>query len=438
MLARGLPLLFAALLIALPARAAAAGRLSFEDHVANLKSPNAKTRQESAAALGKSRRREATLPLAALVHDPEQKVRLEVVRALSALRDVSAVPALLTSLGDGDPKVREEAISALVELYAERERTTAVTRFLDVFSDEYDRGSVPLYTAVDPSVLQALAEALRDQEGDIREQAALAIGILNGRRVVKELVAALQDPAPGVRGAAATALGKVGTEADGQALIPLLSDESSGVRNRALKAIGVLRVRQAGPALRELFEANRRRDLGVRVLESLSRIADPAQLELFRELVQDPDNERRRLAVEGLGRVADASLLPALKKDFQREKNEELRLAYAFAITLLGDRAFLDTIVLGLPSRLHGSRCRKYLIEMGRDILPDLYPYLSDPDEDVRAELCDIVATLGDAQSIPMLQPLIGDPSRKVADKANRAVERLKRATGASAEGGPQ
>lgn len=427
---RLLALLVGGLLAVAPA--GAAGRLSFDDLIANLKSPNAKTRQEAAAALGKSRRREAVAPLAALVHDPEQKVRMEVVRALNALRDLSAVAAFVTSLGDGDPNIREEAIGALVEVYAERERTTAVGRFLDVFSDEYDRASVPPYTEVDPSVFQALAEALRDPVPDVREQAALAIGILNGHTVVKQLVAALQDPNPDVRGAAATAIGKVGSAEDGQALVPLLSDEASGPRNRALKAIGVLRVRAAGPALRQLFETNRRRELGTRALESLALIDDPAQADLFRDVMQESDVERRRLAIEGLGRVSDSSLLPALKKDYQREKNDELKLAYAFAITLLGDRAFLDSLVLGLPSRMHGDRCRRYLLEMGRPVLPELYPYLNDPDEDVRANLCDIISEIGDASAIPMLEPLINDPSRKVADRANRAVERLKRASGSA------
>lgn len=414
--------------VAAPAAAPpAAGRLSFEDLVANLKSPNAKTRQESAAALGKSRRREAIAPLAALVHDPEPKVRMEVVRALNALRDTSAVSALVTSMGDGDPKIREEAIGALVELYSERERTTAVSRFLDAFSDEYDRASVPPFTAVDPAVFAALGEALRDPEPGIRGQAALTIGILNGRPAVRNLVAALQDPEPDVRGAAATAIGKVGTEQDGAALIPMLSDEASGPRNRALKAIGVLRVRAAAPVLRQLFEANRRRDIGLRALGSLSRLGDPAQADLFRELVLDSDVERRRLAIEGLGRTGDTALLPALKKDYQREKNDELKLSYAFAITLLGDRAFLDSVVLGLASRVHARRCRGFLLEMGRPVLPELYPYLNDPEEDVRAELCDILAELGDPMAIPILEPLIGDPSRKVADRANRAVERLKR-----------
>ncbi len=104
------------------AAVSAAAEESFEDQVANLKSPTAKTRQAAAAALGKSRRREAVAPLSALVRDSDNRVRLEVVDALRLLRDTSAAPALVVSLQDGDPRVREQAISALVEIYSERER----------------------------------------------------------------------------------------------------------------------------------------------------------------------------------------------------------------------------------------------------------------------------------------------------------------------------
>ncbi|MBI3932378.1 MAG: HEAT repeat domain-containing protein [Acidobacteria bacterium] len=411
------------------AHGAASPRPSFDDLLANLKSPNAKTREDAASSLGKSRRREAVTPLAALVRDPEPKVRLEVVKALRELRDLDGVPALVTSLGDGDPKIRREAIEALVEMYAESPSTTPVENFLDIFSDEYDRASIPPYTAVDPSVYQGLAAALKDEEREIREKSALALGILDGRSVVKDLVAAVSDPEPGVRGAAATALGKVGTAEEGKALIPLLADESEGVRKRVLKALGVLEVKEAGPALRQMYEANRRKDFGLRVLACLSRVGDPGQGDLFRELIQDPDPERKRLAVEGLGRISDASMLGAFTKDYQRERNEELKLAYSFSLTLLGNRAFLDSLVLCLPSKTLGSRCRGYILEMGPEILPELYPYLNDPEADVRAELCDILAALGNAEAIPRLEPLVDDPSSKVADRANRAVERLKRST---------
>jgi len=401
----------------------AAGKPAFEDLLANLKSSNAKTRQEAASQLGKSRRREAVAPLSALVRDEEPKVRLEVVRALRELRDVEGVPALVTSLQDGDTKIRREAIESLVEVYAELPGSTP----LDLFSDQFDRSSVSPFTTVDSRVFSGLARELQDEDAGNREQAALAIGILGGAPVVNDLIRVLQDPESSVRGAATTAIGKVGTAADGKALIPLLRDDSETVRKRALKAIGVLRVRDAGPALRELYEANRRSEVGMRILECLSRVGDPAQADLFRELVQDPDPDRRRLAVEGLGRITDSSMIAAFTKDYQRERNDELRLAYSFALTLLGNRAFLDSLVLCLPSKTLGSRCRGYITEMGRDILPDLTPYLNDPDADVRAELCDILGVLGDSGTIERLTPLVNDPSSKVADRANRAVERLRR-----------
>jgi HEAT repeat protein len=82
---------------------------SFEDLVANLKSPTARTRQAAAQELGKSRRREAVAPLSALVRDPEVRVRLEVVKALRNLRDLSAVPALVTSLRTGSASARKRS-----------------------------------------------------------------------------------------------------------------------------------------------------------------------------------------------------------------------------------------------------------------------------------------------------------------------------------------
>lgn len=407
------------------------GEESFEDLLANLKSPTARTRQAAAQELGKSRRREAVAPLSALVRDPEVRVRQEVVRALRALRDLSAVPALVTSLQDGDPAIREESIGTLVELYAERERTGTVDHFLETFSDEYERQSVPAYTTVDASVFRGLSGALRDEKKAVRAEAAYAIGILGGGSAVRDLVAATQDPEPEVRAAAATAIGKVGTGEEGKALIPLLADDSASVRNRALRAIGVLRVRDAGPALREMFEQNRRRELGTRVLAALSRIGDPAQGDFFRELLLSNDPEQRRLAVEGLGRVADPSTLPSFKKDYQREANDSVRLAYNFAIVLLGDRAFLDAIALALGS-MGGTaeRARDYVLELGPGIGPDLYPYLNDPEPEVRGALCDILARFGDPGAIPRLTPLLADPSSKVADRANRAIEKLRRAGG--------
>jgi HEAT repeat protein len=406
----------------------AAPQDSFEDQIANLKSPTPKTRQRAAKALGESRRAAAVAPLSALVRDPEPRVRLEVVLALRELRDLSAVPALVTSLQDGDPKVREQAIGALVEIYSERERSGAVERFLQTFSDEFDRPSVPPYTTVDPAVFRGLSGTLQDEESPLRAMAAQSIGILGGVSVSDALVAALQDPESNVRGAAVTALVKVGDAEDGKALIPLLADDSSQVRNRAIEALGILHVTEAGPALRELFEQNRRRSLATRVLAALSKTGDPGQADLYRELLASTDPQRRRMAVEGFARISDPAMLDGFKKDFQREKNTDVRLAYNFALVLLGDRAFVDSIVLSLgASGSRGARARGYLMELGPAYAVDLYPYLGDQDASVRANLCSVLADLADPAAIEWLNRLLSDPNSDVADAANRAIQRLRR-----------
>ena len=406
---------------------------SFEDQVANLKSPTAKTRQAAAKALGESRRHEAVAPLSALVRDPEPKVRLEVANALTNLRDVSGVPALVTSLQDGDPRVREQAISGLVEIYAERERSGAVDRFLQIFSDEYAGPVVPPFTTVDPAVFQGLTGTLRDEEKRLRAESAQAIGILGGTIVSDHLVAALQDPESDVRGAAVTALAKVGNEEQGRALIPLLADESSQVRDRTIEAIGVLQVTEAGPALREMYELHQRRALGMRALAALARTEDPNQADLYRQLLMSSDPERRRLAVEGMARISDPSMIDGFKKDFQREKNADVGLAYNFAITRLGDPAFLDSIVLALPATgSRGKRARAYLQELGPSIAGDLRPYLRDQDPKVRAGVCEVLAEFGDPAAIEWLTPLLGDANSDVADQANRAIQSLRRAGGAA------
>ena len=74
------------------------------------------------------------------------------------------------------------------------------------------------------------------------------------------------------------------------------------------------------------------------------------------------------------------------------------------------------------------------MLELGPAIGPDLYPYLNDPDAQVRGAVCDVLAQLGDVGAVAKLTPLLSDPNAKVADRANRAIERLRRAPGGAAK----
>ncbi len=209
-------------------------------------------------------------------------------------------------------------------------------------------------------------------------------------------------------------------------MIGLLADESANVRQRCLQTVARLKLKEAGPALRTMYAEARGRAAALEILDCIGRIGDPGQADLLRELVRGADGEKKRLAIEGLGRVSDPAMLAAFKKDYQTEGNEELRLAYCFALSYLGDSAFLHSIVLSLGSSTLGPRCRDYLLELGPKIAPDLYEYLSDPDAAVRAELCDILAAMGDLAALPRLGEMINDPSARVAKRANSAIVRLR------------
>jgi HEAT repeat protein len=91
----------------------------------------------------------------------------------------------------------------------------------------------------------------------------------------------------------------------------------------------------------------------------------------------------------------------------------------------------VDSLVLALTSRL-SSRSRGYLLELGPGLLPEIYPYLNDEDASLRAELADLLADLGDPEAAAKLAPLVNDPNPKVADRANRAVERLRNGAAAA------
>jgi HEAT repeat protein len=415
--------------VTLAASTAALARTSCDDLRANLKSPNARVREVAATALGKTRCQESVTPLAVLARDTDDKVRLAVVKALRDLRDAAAVPALTTLLGDGLAPVREEAVEGLVDIYADRDRQPAVERLLGAFSDTIDTYRIPSYVRVDPAVAPALGRLLHDEATAVRKAAASAVGVLRGQPALAELTAALQDPDPGVRAEVVTAMEKIGARAEGKALVPLLTDEAGDVRTRTLHALAALGVREAGPALREAWESNRRREWEQRILEPLARVRDPALRDLFLALVQDSDPLRRRYGIEGLARISDASLLPALKKDYQREGSEDLRLAYCFALALLGDRVFVDSLVLALPRRPAGSRCHDYLVELGPSFLPELTPYLQDPSADVRAALVDVIADMETPEALPAIEGLLNDANGNVVDRATLAVARLKRLT---------
>ena len=394
---------------------------------AGLHSPSPTLRRRAAIEVGKSKRPEALALLADLVRDPDVEVRQAVLDAIVSLRDINGVPSMVVFMGDADVTVRLASIDGVVELYTHRDQPK-VSRFLSIFSDSRDKPEPLVVAAVDIEVYRSLATCLHDSSVGVRESAAEAIGILGGTDVVVDLATALRDVDAHVRSAAVTAIAKVGTSADGEALAPLLKDPSSSVRHRAIAALGRLKAADSAKDLRMVYDRSTDAEDKLLAVNSLAQIALAQDRALFQSLALQTDPARRRPGIEGLARLGETRNEARFKRDFQREKDDGLRAAYAFAIFAFGDRAFLDTVVMGLSlSRERARQARGYIEELGPKALPDVLDYLKESDPKVRAGLCDALsgAGLGDATS--SIEPLTRDKDQQVASSARRAMLVLKR-----------
>ncbi|HEX5735802.1 MAG TPA: M56 family metallopeptidase [Blastocatellia bacterium] len=151
----------------------------------------------------------------------------------------SAVQALIDALKDPDPEVREQALNALAQVGG----SAAVEALKQaITSDDWrvrKQAAWGLGLRGGQGSTDLLIAALRDQHPDVREQAAWALGLKGGRSAVEPLIAALKDQDERVRSQAAWALGMKGDNSAVAGLIAALRDSSAQVRSQAAWALGM-------------------------------------------------------------------------------------------------------------------------------------------------------------------------------------------------------
>ena len=186
--------------------------------------------------------------------------------------DPKLVAALMQALRDSDKGVREAALEALIQFR-------------------------------DPAMFEPLVEALKDASSDVREHAAFGLGQLNDKRAVAPLLAALKDPDAGVREQAVFALGQLRDPSVSEALASALKDPSANVREQAAFALGQLRTPAAVDALTFALK-----DASANVREqaafALGQIGDDRVLEALTALLKDASANVRQQAAFAIGQLA--------------------------------------------------------------------------------------------------------------------------------------
>ncbi len=399
---------------------------SFQDEIANLKSPNVGTRVKAAKALGLSKRPEAIPALTDAMRDPELKVRKQTVDSLRGFNSTDTIDGLLIGLRDDEKGIRNEAMIALLEIYVGAGNADLGGPLTFLIGPRYKTPKLNGLIPVTSEVVTSLEARLQDEEPALRRRAAYTLGVLGDPDAVDSLGAALGDPQKDVRMEAVSALAAIGNPSAGEALRRTLSiaASDSAFTGHVVDALGKMKYLPAGPELVSVYDGNVS-NLGNRALRALALMGAPEARGVFYYQMTSKLAEQRRWAAEGLGRLSDKSLIPGMTKDFLREPDPAVQLAYCFALSRLGQPEFVDRIALSLASKKLQEQAHEYAVELGSPLLDALVTYLSDPVPEVRKEMAVVLMEIGDPAAIPHLKPLLSDPNMEVADRANRAIARL-------------
>ena len=193
------------------------------------------------------------------------------------------------------------------------------------------------------STVEALSEAIKDEDAEVRQHALFALTQLGGPRAAEALAAALKDPDPEVREKAVWGLGISHDNGMVDLLVGALRDSNVSVRERAAWSLGLKgdqrSVQPLIDALKDENEDVRKMDAWALGLKGNSQAVEP-----LIEALRDKDAEVRETAAWALGLRGDKRAAKALN-DALKDDNRDVRQKAAWALGLLmmgGGKAVSD------------------------------------------------------------------------------------------------
>ncbi|MDE3084231.1 MAG: HEAT repeat domain-containing protein [Verrucomicrobiota bacterium] len=337
---------------------------------------DSQVRQKAADALGKSGP-PAVEPLIACLNEVDPSVRSLAATALGQLHDSRAIKPLIAcmvelagknttdeensngvnlqdSVSNALANLGEPAIKALLPYLQDKDihvRQDAA----DVLSDLHyvppdNEGKIPFFilrrswdelVKLGAPAVAPLLDSLKDEDADMRQGAAQALGQLNDKRAVKPLITCLQDESIEVKQNAARALGLLGDKRAVEPLIKVFNDEIGEVKKSAAEALGLLGDSQAiAPLLTGLTdEDSELRQTCAQALQKLNY--KPAKVE---------DNVAYLIALKSwdeaakLGPPAYEPLVACLS-----DMNTDVKESAIEALGHLGDKRAIEPLSKALP-----------------------------------------------------------------------------------------
>ncbi len=338
-------------------------------------------------ALAKLGAHRATNPLVAFyLKERNERKRSAIITALGFIADLTSVPTLTKALRDTDDRVKANAIESLGRMNLPPEKAmNLVQPFLKhpnnrvrgnalVFAGELGKIDLTPYlkimqddpekwiratlgyvlSIIDyPEALQVIIDLLKDDDPDVRKNAALALSSRAKEAQTELLVKMLADPIPFVRLQAVITLGRLKIVSAVPWLVKMLkTDRNFKIRSAVITSLGHIGDKNGIPTLQS---ALRDRDSRVRAnaVEAIEEVLGEACIGVLRPLLNDPDNRTRSNVTKALFRQGDLEVINDLEKMLMA-KEISTRISAAYAVGQIG-LALREIEISPLPDPLKSS-----------------------------------------------------------------------------------
>ncbi len=377
---------------------------------------------------------------------PHIKQRLQAIEALEDLESQAALKHLLEALADSAWQVRKEAAKVLAT-YRFPEVTKALVHLL---KDNH--------AGVRNAALQALCQIgnqvgdfIIDEFSNLNQRGQIlsiqVLGEVKAKQAVPFLIQIINQPAdPNIKTVAVEALGEIG---DRSAVKPLLSvlKEDLWLAYPAIMALGKLKDAVATLSLTKLLTDEA---LRMPTIEALGSIADARGIQSLGQVLSEGSEEEQVEAVKALAKIIEAGTDPQLPgiersmvRDEFREVFEEKKLGTVLAKLLAREEevqgaalrlvaevgkptSALPYLAILLRKGFERRLALEALQKMARfsptEVFTSLKNWLGRREVALKSAAAFILGELVPDDSVPLLIPLLEDPSPEVRREAALAL----------------
>ncbi|MGJ5675075.1 MAG: HEAT repeat domain-containing protein [Nostochopsis sp.] len=326
-------------------------------------------------------------------------------KLLGITRSEYAIATLLKLLKDQEPDLREKAAEALGEIGNE----TPVPALMNTLDDQIFTVRWATVTALgkigSKTVISGLNKALDDQAYFVRLATISALGLIGSEAAISILLKALEHQDWGVRLKAAYELAKLGHETGFSALLKALNESEFNIWIKAISALELLNSERSVLSLVHAVE-HPNPSVCVKAIEALGRIGSDAAIPILQKLLNSKTSEITEEVIRTLGQIGSQVAITVLFK-ISTHYDDFIRRNAIEILGQLGNKSAIPILLKSLEDENSTVRSRAAIAlgRIGEEVtVPNLLKTLADTDIDV---CCSAARALGQIRSEAAISALV-------------------------------